>query len=72
MLMESASLIEPPGCKTAVIPASAAISTQSGKGKNASEAITEPSSAKLKACALTMACFRASTLEVCPTPLASN
>ena len=36
------SLIDPPGCIIAVIPAWAANSTQSGKGKKASDAIMEP------------------------------
>ena len=34
--------MEPPGSITAVIPAVSAISTQSGKGKKASLAITAP------------------------------
>ena len=66
------SLMDPPGCMIAVIPASAAISTQSGKGKKASLAITAPCRSKLNACALVMACLRASTLDVCPTPLAHS
>jgi hypothetical protein len=36
------SLIEPPGWITAVAPASAAVSSPSGKGKKASEATAEP------------------------------
>ena len=41
--MTSSSRIEPPGWITAVAPASAAAIRPSGKGKNASEATTEPS-----------------------------
>ena len=67
---ESLSLIDPPGCITAFMPASCAISTQSGNGKNASDAITAPLRSNLKFFAFTIACFNASTLEVCPTPLA--
>jgi hypothetical protein len=37
---ESLSLIDPPGCITDLIPSLFAISTQSGKGKNAFDAIT--------------------------------
>ena len=40
--MTSSSRIEPPGWITAVAPASAAASRPSAKGKNASEATTEP------------------------------
>jgi hypothetical protein len=55
-----------------VIPDFFASSTQSGNGKKASEAITEPTKFKLKLVAFSTACFRASTLEVWPTPLAIN
>jgi len=47
-----------------LIPSLKAISTQSGNGKKASLAITAPSKLKLKLFAFSMACFRASTLEV--------
>ena len=43
-----------------------------GKRKNASEAITAPFTSKPNSFALTRACFKASTREVCPTPLDSN
>ena len=46
------SLIEPPGCITALMPALSAISTQSGNGKNASLAITAPFKSKLNDFAL--------------------
>ena len=70
--IDSLSFMEPPGWITAVIPALCAISTQSGKGKNASDAITAPSKENPNFVALAMACSRASTLEVCPTPLANS
>lgn len=66
----SLSRMEPPGWMTALMPALSAISTQSENGKNASEAITAPSSENPKLCAFSMACFSASTLDVCPMPLA--
>ena len=47
--------MDPPGCTTAVIPASPAISTQSGKGKKASEAIEAPSKSNPKLLALAIA-----------------
>ena len=53
----------------AEIPAAAAISTQSGNGKNASEAITQPFISMLKLRAFSIACLNASTRLVCPTPL---
>jgi len=40
--MTSGSRIDPPGCTTAAMPASAATSRPSRKGKNASEATTAP------------------------------
>ena len=55
-----------------MIPARFAISTQSGKGKKASEAITEPFRSKPSSFARSRACFKASTREVCPTPLAKK
>src|SRR5690606_41119566 len=64
--------MDPPGCKTAATPASPAISTQSGKGKKASEAITLPLISKPKDCAFSIACFNASTRDVCPTPEATK
>ena len=66
------SLIDPPGCITAVMPALSAISTQSGKGKNASLAITAPCKSKLKDVALCIAWFKASTRLVCQEPLAQS
>ena len=62
------SFIDPPGCITAVIPAFFAISTQSGKGKKASLAIEAPSKLNPKTVAFSIACNKASTLEVCPVP----
>src|SRR5687768_18158281 len=44
-----------------------AISTQSGKGKKASDAITLPFRSKPNAPAFSIACRSASTLDVCPT-----
>src|SRR5690606_10760327 len=70
--MLSWSRMLPPGCTMAVIPAFAAISTQSGKGKKASLAITEPCRSKLNLPALAMACSKASTRLVCPVPLPSS
>ena len=57
---------------TAVIPALSAISTQSANGKNASEAITAPFRSKLNETAFSIACFRESTREVYPIPLAQS
>lgn len=68
--MVSLSRMEPPGCMTAFMPASCAISTQSANGKNASDAITAPFKSKPNDLALAIACLRASTRDVCPTPLA--
>src|SRR5690606_25985655 len=63
---------DPPGCTTAATPSLLAISTQSGKGKKASEAITAPFKSKPKDLAFSIACFSASTREVWPTPLAQG
>ena len=52
--MLNSSFIEPPGWITAVIPALSAISTQSGNGKKASLAITDPLRSKLKELALSI------------------
>jgi hypothetical protein len=49
---------------TALTPTFDAISTQSGNGKNASEAITDPCKENPKAVAFSIACFNESTLEV--------
>ena len=54
---------------TAVIPVSAAISTQSEKGKRHPEAITAPS-AQIRTFCFFDSLFNASTRDVCPTPLA--
>ena len=70
--MDSWSLIDPPGWRILLIPVLWAISTQSGKGKNASLAITAPFKSKLKCLAFSMAWFNASILEVCPVPEANN
>ena len=43
-----------------------------GKGKNASLAITAPCKSNLNFLALSMACCKASTRDVCPVPEASN
>ncbi|MNI17594.1 hypothetical protein D3C73_709680 [compost metagenome] len=72
MSIDNWSLIEPPGCNTAAIPASEAISTQSGKGKKASDAIAQPLRSKPKEIAFSIACFNASTREVWPTPEANK
>ena len=60
--------MEPPGWITDFIPFFDAISTQSGKGKKASLAITAPSNTNLNFFALSIAWFKASTLEVWPVP----
>ena len=65
--IERLSFLDPPGCIIADMPDLFAISTQSGKGK-ASEAITELFKSMLNLFALLIACFSASTLEVCPHP----
>src|SRR5690606_40982004 len=70
--MLNGSLMEPPGCITALMPAFFAISTQSGNGKKASLAITAPCKSKPKDWALCMAWFKASTRLVCPVPLAHS
>src|SRR5690554_2148844 len=49
-----------------------ASSTESAKGKKASEAITAPFRSNSKDPALLMACLRASTRDVRPTPLAMS
>src|SRR5659263_751863 len=49
-----------------------AISTQSGNGKNASEAITAQFKSNPKDFAFSIACLKASTRDVYPTPLDSN
>lgn len=43
-----------------------------GKRENASEAITAPFRSKLNETAFSIACFRESTREVCPIPLAQS
>ena len=57
MSTESWSLIDPPGCTTPIIPSFPAISTQSGKGKKASDAKTAPSTLNPKDFALAIACL---------------
>ena len=57
---------------TLLTPTLSAISTQSGKGKKASLAITDPFKSKPKEVAFSIAWFNASTLLVCPVPPASN
>ena len=49
-----------------------AILRNPGKGKKASLAITAPFRSKPKFLAFSIACFKASTRLVCPTPLASS
>ena len=63
--IDSWSLIEPPGCMIAVIPALWAASTQSGKGKKASDAITLPA-ARSPACRIAFS--SAHILLTCPGP----
>ena len=70
--IDKLSLIDPPGWITHFIPSFFANSTQSGNGKNASDAITASFKSNLKNLAFLTACFKASTLEVCPTPLANS
>ena len=67
-LTDNLSFIEPPGCMIDLIPFLYAISTQSGKGKNASLAITAPLRSKLNLFAFSIAWFNASTLDVWPVP----
>ena len=68
----NSSFIEPPGWITSVMPSLLAISTQSGKGKNASLAITAFLREKLNSFAFSIACLRASTRLVCPVPEARS
>ena len=56
--MVSSSRIEPPGWIIHLIPAFAALSIPSRNGKNASDAITAPSTTK-PACSALMAAIRA-------------
>ena len=58
-----------PGWTTALMPASWAMATQSGNGKKASEAMTEPLTSKPNLRALSMAWWQASTLDVWPQPM---
>src|SRR5690606_4077830 len=64
----SASRIEPPGWITALMPASAAASMPSRNGKNASEAITEPSTTRPASAALIPAMRAEYTRLICPAP----
>src|SRR5690606_7100374 len=64
----SASRIEPPGWITARIPAAAAASMPSRKGKKASEAITEPGTSSPASSALSAAIFAETTRLICPAP----
>jgi hypothetical protein len=60
--------MDPPGCITAVMPASFANCTQSGKGKKASLAIEAPCKSNPKLLLFSTACTSASTRDVCPVP----
>ena len=67
--IESLSFILPPGCEMATMPASCAIVTQSGKGKNASLAITAPCKSNPNSFAFLIAPCSASTRDVWPQPI---
>ncbi len=60
------SFTEPPGCTTAVTPASVRVSRPSGKGKNASEAAAAPFA---RSWALTTASWAAATRDCWPAPM---
>ncbi|KAG1364724.1 hypothetical protein G6F59_018933 [Rhizopus arrhizus] len=64
----SASRIEPPGWITALMPAAAAASMPSRNGKNASEAITEPSTTRFASAALMPAMRAEYTRLIWPAP----
>ncbi|MNS60776.1 hypothetical protein D3C72_937870 [compost metagenome] len=66
--MTSASRIEPPGWITALMPAAAAASMPSRNGKNASEAITEPSTTRFASAALMPAMRAEYTRLIWPAP----
>ena len=69
--MTSASRRLPPGWTTATAPASATTSSPSRNGKNASDATTEPASARSAFCAL-IAAMRAESMRlICPAPTPS-
>jgi len=61
----SSSFIEPPGWIAAVTPARIPSSSPSGKGKKASDAITEPAA---RSPARRTAICTASTRDICPAP----
>ena len=72
----SSSLIDPPGWIIAVTPASAAAISPSAKGKNASEATTDPTARGFsKSCIFAASSdFRAAILDesslfICPAPI---
>src|SRR5439155_7074524 len=69
--IDSSSRTDPPGCAMAVIPAWAAISTESGNGKNASEQSTAPRTSCPERSALKSASRTASTRDDCPAPIPS-
>src|SRR3989339_69713 len=60
------SLIDPPGSIIALIPASFATSIESGNGKKASLAITDPGTFFPPLC---LAIMVESTLDICPAPI---
>ena len=75
-LTTSSSRIEPPGWMTAVAPASTAERSPSAKGKNASDATTDPfvrgcgsPIASAASCALRAAMREESTRLICPAPI---
>src|SRR6185503_2531583 len=69
--IDSSSRTDPPGWAIAVMPALAAISTESGNGKKASEQSTAPSTSCPARSALRSAKRTASTREDCPAPMPS-
>src|SRR5437867_2038488 len=69
--IDSSSRTDPPGCAMAAIPALAAISTESGNGKKASEQRIAPRTSCPERSALRSARRTASTLDDCPAPIPS-
>ena len=72
IFITSSSLIDPPGCIMLLTPTPAAISTQSGKGKNASDAIIEPCKSNPLSATLLIAIFTESMRDICPAPTLNN
>src|SRR5690606_13564211 len=65
----SASRMEPPGWITAAMPAAAAASMPSRKGKKASEAITEPATCRPASAAFRPAILALTTRLIWPAPM---